>query len=117
MTTTTTKIGTAASKVADTLTGARTDTSGLMSAVIAYMGDANSPGRREVHERARHAGLESRLDQWENHTSSAPADEETVKKLFPTPVIERFANETGHTPNATIKALADLMPHLSRLDG
>ncbi|ATU71526.1 hypothetical protein CFR78_11095 [Komagataeibacter rhaeticus] len=117
MTTITDRIGNAANKVADTLTGARNDTSGLMSAVIAYMGDAGSPGRREVHERARHAGLEARLNAWENHTGSEPADEETVRKLFPAPVITRFADETGQSHNATIKALADLLPHLSRLDG
>ncbi|MCE2565178.1 YidB family protein [Komagataeibacter sp. FNDCF1] len=116
-TTTTKKIGTVANQVADTLTGARTDTSGLMSAVIAYMGDANGPGRREVHERARHAGLEARLSQWEKEPGNEPAGEDTVRTLFPDSVITRFSEETGHSRNATVKGLADLLPHLSRLDG
>ncbi|MBE7730183.1 hypothetical protein F1542_10525 [Komagataeibacter sp. FXV3] len=111
------QIGHAADKVADTLTGARTDTSGLMSAVIAYMGDAGSPGRRELYDRARKAGLEAQVTQWENHPTNTPADESVVTRLIPAPVIERFSAETGLSRNATIKGLSDLLPHLSRLDG
>ena len=111
------QIGQAANKVADVLTGARTDTSGLMSAVIAYMGDAGSPGRRELHDRARKAGLEAQVTQWENHPTDTPVDESVVTRLIPTPVIERFSAETGLSHNATVKGLSDLLPHLSRLDG
>ncbi|GCE83890.1 YidB family protein [Komagataeibacter diospyri] len=111
------QIGHAAGKVADVLTGARGDTSGLMSAVIAYMGDASSPGRRELHERARKEGLEAQVTQWENHPTNTPVDENVVTRLIPAPVIKRFSDETGLSHSATIKGLSDLLPHLSRLDG
>ncbi|MBV1824648.1 YidB family protein [Komagataeibacter oboediens] len=111
------QIGQTADKVADVLTGARTDTSGLMSAVIAYMGDAGSPGRRDLHDRARRAGLEAQVTQWENHPTNTPVGEDVVTRLFPAPVIDRFSAETGLSHNATIKGLSDLLPHLSRLDG
>lgn len=114
---TTNQIGHAAGKVADVLTGARDDTSGLMSAVIAYMGAARGPGRRELHDRARRAGLEAQVTQWENHPSNTPADEDVVTRLIPAPVIARFSAETGLSHNATIKGLSNLLPHLSRLDG
>lgn len=116
-TTRTDQIGQAAGKVADVLTGARTDTSGLMSAVIAYMGNANSPGRKDLHARARKAELEDQVIRWETHPTNTPVDESVVTTLIPDPVIDRFSNETGLSRPATIKGLSDLLPHLARLDG
>ena len=114
---TTTQLGNAAGKVADVLTGARTDKSGLMSAMIEYMGERNSTGRRVVHERARNEGLEQTVRQWEAAPSSTPTQADVVTRLLPADVIDHFSRQTGLSRPATIAGLADLLPHMSRLDG
>ncbi|MBV1835056.1 YidB family protein [Novacetimonas pomaceti] len=115
---TTTRMGNAAGKVADVLTGAKTDTSGLMSAMIEYMGAPRSPGRRTVHERARDAGLEPMVRKWEDATSpAAPVGGDVVTRLLPADVIDHFSRQTGLSRTATIAGLGDLLPHMSRLDG
>lgn len=114
---TATQLGNAAGKVADVLTGARTDKSGLMSAMIEYMGARNGTGRRILHERARNEGLEPTVRQWEAAPSPAPTQADVVTKLLPADVIDHFSRQTGLSHAATIAGLADLLPHLSRLDG
>ena len=105
-----------ATKIGDTLFGARDDKSGLSSAVLSYMGAEESAGRQQVRERARHAGLADKLHRWEHETMPAHATEDEVTSLLTPEEIDRFSAQTGLSRPATLAALTEILPNACRLD-
>ncbi|AQS85948.1 MAG: YidB family protein [Acetobacter aceti] len=94
----------------DFVTNARKDNSGLASAVSEYMGKEGAVGIPEVRHRAHEAGLDGLLQGWRDAISKTPATEADIKTLIPHGVINRFARETGLSPDAVISGLASVVP-------
>lgn len=96
--------------MADLLTLAHRDHSGLATAVSEYMGKEGAPGIPEVRKRAHEAGLDDMLQGWRDAVPRRPATASVVKTLIPDDKIARFAQETGISPEATIKGLMIVIP-------
>ncbi|GBR02622.1 YidB family protein [Acetobacter oeni] len=96
--------------VADFLTGAPTDHSGIASAVSEYAGKENAPGIPEIRRRAHEAGLDGVLLGWRQEISKQPADETVIKKLIPEDIIQKISKETGVSVPATVTGLAQVLP-------
>lgn len=110
------KISSAMTAVADTVTAATTDKSGLSSALIHYLERDNNVGQNVVRRNAEQHGLRSVLSQWENHSIPEPTTEDVVQKLLPSDVIDLLAKESGLSRSATITSLQDVLPPACRTD-
>ncbi|NHO32505.1 YidB family protein [Acetobacter fallax] len=104
--------GGALNKIADTLTRAHGDNSGLASAVVEYLGKEGSPGIPVVRGRAKEAGLEGLLEFWRRAPSHTSLEDTLVTALISEEQIEHFSAETGLSRAATVKGLGDILPNL-----
>lgn len=96
--------------IADFLTWAQGDTSGLATAVSEYMGKQGAPGVMEVRQRAHEAGLDGVLQNWREVFPKEPAKECDIRRLIPESKIHEFMETTGLSENAVLKALTAVVP-------
>ncbi|MCP1269315.1 hypothetical protein [Acetobacter cerevisiae] len=113
---TTDKISSTLTAVADTVTAATTDKSGLSSALIHYLEHNNNAGQAIVRRHAEQHGLQSVISHWENHAVVEPTTEDVVQKLLPSEVIDRLAAESGLSRGAAITNLQEVLPPACRTD-
>ncbi|GBR11443.1 YidB family protein [Acetobacter oeni] len=104
--------GGALNTIADKLTRAHGDHSGLSSAVIEYLGKEGSPGIPLVRARAKNAGLDGLLEFWRKGPSQKSFEDTLITALISEEQIQQFASETGLSRAATVKGLADILPSL-----
>ncbi|MFW7269346.1 hypothetical protein ACMAUO_15440 [Gluconacetobacter sp. Hr-1-5] len=102
--------------IADALTGASGDTSGLMSVMIGWLGRGNSPDREAVRARAKAGGIAGLWKRWEETPTTRPIGEDVVLTLIPEAALERFSRETGLSHDAVLTALTNMLPQLARMD-
>ncbi len=104
--------GGALNTIADTLTRAHGDHSGLSTAVVEYLGKEGSPGIPVVRARAKETGLEGLLEFWRSAQTQKSLVDHLITTLISEEQIRIFAEETGLSRDATVKGLADILPGL-----
>ncbi|GBQ90314.1 hypothetical protein AA23498_0848 [Acetobacter nitrogenifigens DSM 23921 = NBRC 105050] len=101
-----------ANNVADFLTRAHGDHSGLTSAVSEYMGKEGAEGIPVVRQRAKEAGLDGLLQHWRDRPLTEAAEIDLIRALIPDEKIAEFSRETGLSREATIRGLLAVIPRV-----